>query len=156
MQRVMPQPLLDQQTWCGGIRLALERSTLCTRRLETDRLMSEAEREAAAGLRSTIAGAVLSTSTVAACVLSAALGIADPVNIGVGGSVILRLAYLQQLCVPAEIGRNLAVIPALGSRRLRILRLVETLLNAATIAFLYVAGPSLIGWSIAKLLRASV
>lgn len=155
MQRVMPQPSFDQQTWCGVIRPELERLAHFTGRLSTDLPMPDGGQAAAASLRLSIVGAILPLLVVVVSIVSAAFDFVGPVRIGVGGSVILGLAYLQQLCAPAELGRNLAVIPALRSRRARVLRLAEVMIDAVTITLLYAAGCSLIGWSMVKLLGAS-
>ena len=125
---------------------------MCVGHQSTDGSMPEAERAAIMVLRMTVMNAALSISLVLAGMVRAIFDTADPVAIGAGGSVILLLAYLYQLSVPAEIERNLALLPELGSRRLRVLRLGETVVGAFTIGCLCIAGCALVGWSIAKLL----
>lgn len=152
MRHGMPHPPFEQQTWSGAIRVVLECRTRCTECLATDLSMPEAERASEAILRMTLVKVVLATFTALAGVLSATIGIVDPVRIGVGGSVILGLAYLQQLCASANLPRSLAIIPGLGSRRLRMLEFADALVGAGTMAFLYVAGFALVAWSVATLL----
>lgn len=148
----MPQAPHDQQDWFAPASSVLDRLVLCTRRLPTDAPLPEAEHEAAKVLRMTLANAALSMAVVVVGVVRAVLENVSPVAIGTGGCVIGLLAYLHSLSVPPEVARNLALIPTLGSHRLRLLRLSEMGINATTNTLLFAAGIGLLTKSILDLL----